>query len=60
MSLKKLSKITGTITYSWKMYLNIIDSLLKTIVNNLNSKTNTNPYRKEETFDINRQFADKV
>jgi hypothetical protein len=45
LSLKKLSKIVGEVTYSWKMYMNIIDSIMTKIVRDLNSAMN-NPSSK--------------
>ena len=40
--MKKLSKITGEVTYSWRMYLAIVDQILSKIVRGLNSNVLAN------------------
>ncbi len=34
-SLKKVAKITGTVTYSWKAYLSMVDAILEKIMREL-------------------------
>ena len=47
ISLKKISKVLNEVTYSWKMYMNIIDQIISKIVRDLN----TNLLNKEKPVD---------